>query len=125
MSRSLKTFAPEVFLEIVDRMNRNMAPVMTVLMPGTMLSIIPLLLLSYHRRPMVFYLSMAAFLLFLVSLLVTVVVEVPIVQRIVTWTPSTLPENWRQVRDRWMRFHVIRVIAGVASLIFLVVAALF
>ncbi len=121
----MKTFAPEVFLEIVDRMNRNMAPVMTVLMPGTMLSIIPLLLLSYHQRPMVFYLSMAALLLFLLALLVTVVVEVPIVQQIVTWTPSTIPENWRQLRDRWMRFHVIRVIAGLASLVFLVVAALF
>ncbi len=106
-------------------MNRNMAPVMTVLMPGTMLSIIPLLLLSYRQRPMVFYLSMAALLLFLLALLVTVVVEVPIVQQIVTWTPSTIPENWRQLRDRWMRFHVIRVIAGFASLIFLVVAALF
>ena len=125
LSRSMKTFAPEVFLEIVDRMNRNMAPVMTVLMPGTMLSIIPLLLLSYHQQPMVFYLSTAAFVLFLVALLVTVVVEVPIVQQIVTWTPSTLPGNWRQLRDRWMRFHVIRVIAGVASLIFLLVAALF
>ena len=121
----MKSFAPEVFLAIVDRMNRNMAPVMTVLMPGTMLSIIPVLLLSYHQRPMVFYLSTAAFLLFLVALLVTVVVEVPIVQQIVTWTLSTLPGNWRQLRDRWMRFHVIRVIAGVASLIFLLVAALF
>jgi uncharacterized membrane protein len=121
----MKTFAPEVFLAIVDRMNQNMAPVMTVLMPGTMLSIIPVLLLSYHARPMVFYLSAAALLLFLVALLVTVVVEVPIVQQIVTWTPSTLPENWRQLRDRWMRFHVIRVVAGVASLIFLVVAAIF
>ena len=121
----MKTFAPEVFLAIVDRMNSNMAPVMTVLMPGTMLSIIPVLLLSYHARPMVFYFSAAALLLFLVALLVTVVVEVPIVQQIVTWTPSTLPENWSQLRDRWMRFHVIRVIAGVASLIFLVVAAIF
>jgi hypothetical protein len=27
LSRSMKTFAPEVFLEIVDRMTRNMAPV--------------------------------------------------------------------------------------------------
>ena len=121
----MKTFAPEVFLEIVDRMNRNMAPVMTVLMPGTMLSIIPLLLLSYHQQLMVFYLSTSALLLFLVALMVTVVVEVPIVQQIVKWTPSTLPENWRQLRDRWMRFHVIRVVAGLASLIFLLVAALF
>jgi uncharacterized membrane protein len=121
----MKTFSPEVFLEIVDRMNRNMAPVMTVLMPGTMLSIIPVMLLSYRQRPMVFYLSTVALSLFLIALLVTVVVEVPIVQQIVTWTPSTLPENWQQLRDRWMRFHVLRVIAGMASLIFLVVAAIF
>ena len=125
LSRSMKTFAPEVFLQIVDRMNGNMAPVMTVLMPGTMLSIIPVMLLSYRQRPMVFYLSTVALLLFLIALLVTVVVEVPIVQQIVTWTASTLPENWQQLRDRWMRFHVLRVIAGMASLVFLVVAAIF
>jgi uncharacterized membrane protein len=74
---------------------------------------------------MVFYLSSVALLLFLIALLVTVVVEVPIVQQIVTWTPSKLPENWQQLRDRWMRFHVLRVIAGIASLIFLLVAAIF
>src|SRR5271170_7910643 len=102
IARVEKTFAPEVFLEIVDRMNRNMAPVMTVLMPCTMLSIIPLLLFSYRWQPMVFYLSAAAFLLFLVGLLVTVLIEVPIVQQIVKWTPSTLPGNWQQLRDRWM-----------------------
>jgi uncharacterized membrane protein len=125
LSRSMKTFSPEVFLEIVDRMNHNMAPVMTVLMPGTMLSIIPVILLSYRQRPMVFYLSTVALLLFLIALLVTVVIEVPIVQQIVTWTPSTLPKNWQQLRDRWMKFHVLRVIAGIASLLFLLVGAIF
>jgi uncharacterized membrane protein len=106
-------------------MNRNMAPVMTVLMPGTMLSIIPVLLFSYREQPMVFYLSAAALLFFLIAVLVTVGVEVPIVQQIVTWTPSTLPENWQQLRDRWMTFHVLRVIAGIASLVSLLVAAIF
>jgi uncharacterized membrane protein len=125
LSRSMKTFSPEVFLEIVDGMNSNMAPVMTVLMPGTMLSIIPVILLSYRQRPMVFYLSTVALVLFLIALLVTVVIEVPIVQQIVTWTPSTLPKNWQALRDRWMRFHVLRVIAGIASLIFLLVGAIF
>jgi uncharacterized membrane protein len=125
LSRSMKTFSPEFFLEIVDRMNSNMAPVMTVLMPGTMLSIIPVMLSSYRQQPTVFYLSAAALLFFLIALLVTVVVEVPIVQQIVTWTPSTLPANWQQLRDRWMRFHVVRVIAGIASLVLLLVAAIF
>ena len=125
LSRSMKTFTPEVFLVIVDRMNRNMAPVMTVLMPATLLSIIPVLLLSYRTSPMDFYLSAAAFALFIVALLVTVVIEVPIVQQIVTWTALTLPEDWQQVRDRWMRFHVIRVVSGLTSLVLLLIAAIY
>ncbi len=123
LSRSMRTFTPEVFLAIVDRMNRNMAPVMTVLMPATLLSIIPVLLISYHQPT--FWLNAAAFLLFIVALLVTVFIEVPIVEKIVTWTIPTLPANWQQLRDRWMRFHVVRVIAGLTSLVLLVVAAIF
>ena len=121
----MRSFTPNVFLAIVDRMNRNMAPVMTVLMPATMLSIVPVLLLSYHQQPRVFYLNATAFVLFVVALLVTVFVEVPLVEEIVTWTVSTLPENWQQLRDRWTKFHVIRVVAGVASFVVLVIAAIF
>jgi uncharacterized membrane protein len=125
LSRSMRTFTPEVFLAIVDRMNRNMAPVMTVLMPATLLAIIPVMLLSYHVQPKTFYLSTAAFVLFIVALLVTVFIEVPIVEQIATWTVSTLPENWQQVRDRWSKFHIIRVVAGFTSVVLLVVAAIF
>jgi uncharacterized membrane protein len=125
LSRSMRTFTPEVFLAIVDRMNRNMAPLMTVLMPAALLSIIPVLFLSYSEQPLTFYLSATAFLLFIVALLVTVLVEVPIVEEVVTWKVSTLPPNWQEIRDRWTRFHLIRVIAGVASLVLLVAGAIF
>jgi uncharacterized membrane protein len=125
LSRSMKTFTPEVFLAIVDRMNRNMAPVMTVLMPATLLAIIPVLLLSYHQRPMIFWLSAGAFILFILSLLVTVLIEVPIVEEIVTWTVPTLPANWQQLRDRWARFHIVRVLAGLTSLVLLLIGAIF
>ena|ERR1700722_16971264 len=76
LSRSLKTFQPDVFLAIVDRMNRNMAPVMTVLMPATLLAIIPVLLMSFHKQPMTLYLNAAALTLFILALLVTVFIEV-------------------------------------------------
>jgi uncharacterized membrane protein len=125
LSRSMKTFAPDVFLAVVDRMNRNMAPVMTLLMPATLLSIIPVLVISYHGSPRFFYLNAAALALFIVALAVTVLIEVPIVEEIVTWTIAALPDNWQQLRDRWMKFHVIRVVAGLASLVLLLVGAIF
>ena len=125
LSRSMRTFTPEVFLAIVDRMNRNMAPLMTVLMPATLLSIVPVLFLSYRDQRKTFYLNAIALALFIIALLVTVLVEVPIVEKIVTWKVSTLPANWQQLRDRWGKFHLVRVITGLASLVLLVVAAIF
>ena len=125
LSRSMSTFEPEVFLAIVDRMNRNMAPVMTVLMPASLLSILPVLLYSYGKQPRTFYLFLAGLVLFIVALLVTILIEVPIVEEIMTWKISTLPSNWKQLRNRWQAFHVIRVIAGFAGLVLLLFGAIF
>src|ERR1700761_4627026 len=83
LSRSMRTFTPEVFLAIVDRMNRNMAPLMTVLMPATLLSIVPVLFLSYRDQRKTFYLNAIALALFIIALLVTVLIEVPKVENFV------------------------------------------
>jgi uncharacterized membrane protein len=61
--------------------------------------------------------------LFAVALAVTLVVEVPIVAQIESWTPQTLPGNWQQLRDRWVSFHLLRVIPSIAGLTLLVVSA--
>jgi uncharacterized membrane protein len=125
LSRSMNTFTPEIFLAIVDRMNRNMAPLMTVLMPAALMSIFPVLIVSYHEKPATFYLNLAGLIFFIVALLVTMLVEVPIVEKIVTWTVPTLPANWQQLRDRWRTFHVLRVAAGLAGLVCLLIGAIF
>jgi hypothetical protein len=52
-------------------------------------------------------------------------VEVPIVEQIVTWKAGALPDNWRQLRDRWGAFHIIRVVAGIGGLVLLVAGAIF
>ena len=125
LSRSMATFEPKVFLAIVNQMNRNMAPLMTVLTPASLLSIVPILVISYPEHQETFWLALAGFALFIVALLVTVIVEVPIVKQIVTWTTSTLPNNWQQLRDRWGAFHLIRIVASFAGLLFLLAGALF
>jgi uncharacterized membrane protein len=125
LSKSMRTFKPEVFLDIVDRMNRNMESVMTILTPGALLSIAPVLFFSYKDRPKTFYLTLSGFALFIVALVVTMLVEVPIVKKIVTWTVGTLPGDWQQLRDRWGAFHIVRVVAGIGGLILLVAGAIF
>jgi uncharacterized membrane protein len=125
LSRSMRRFKPEVFLDIVSQMNRNMESIMTILTPVALLSIAPVLFFSYNEQPRTFYLTLTGFALFIIALLVTMLVEVPIVKQIVTWTAETLPGNWQQLRDRWGAFHIIRVIAGIGGLALIVAGAIF
>ena len=125
LSRSMSTFEPAVFLAIVDRLNRNMARIMSILMPVALLSLVPVLVLSFTERPTTFYLTLTALVLFLIALLVTVLVEVPIVQQITTWTVATLPDTWQQLRDRWGAFHIIRIGVSIAGLILLLIGVIF
>ena len=106
-------------------MIRNLAPVMQFLMPAAILSIVPVLVISFRERPRTFYITLAGFVFFIVALLVTLIVEVPIDNRIQTWTSATLPENWQQLRDRWEKFHVLRTAASVIGLFLLLTGTIF
>ena len=125
LSRSLNTFEPGVFLAIVNRLNRNMASLMTWLTPLGLLSTLPTLFLSFGSHPTTFYLTLAGFVCFLIALIITLRIEVPIVMQIITWHVSALPPNWQQLRDRWVSFHIIRVVAGIVGLTLLVAGAMF
>lgn len=124
LTRTIATFSPEMLIVIVKRMSQNMAPVMTALMPLALLSTLPVLILSFDTRPHTFYLTLAALALFIVTLIVTLTVEVPIVTKIDSWTPDVLPEDWERLRDRWGSFHLLRVIPAMAGLVFLLVGAI-
>ena len=125
LTRSLSAFNPALFLAIVNRMSRNLAPAMTILMPAAVLSMVPILFISYRYQPSTFFLTLAAAILFIVALLVTVIVEVPIVKQIETWKVATMPGNWQQLRDRWQAFHVVRIVVSLAGLILVVTGAIF
>jgi uncharacterized membrane protein len=62
-------------------------------------------------------LFMVSGLLLLVGIIVTLVFEVPINKQIAVWTPSSVPPDWSSKRDRWVRFHWLRTVAGIAAFV--------
>lgn len=40
----------------------------------------------------------------------------PLNNIIMTWTSSSLPENWLEIRDQWWSFHIMRTIAELLAL---------
>ena len=116
LHRSLKVFNAEEFIHIVKTMAANLAIPMRILMPACILCMF-LTAWNFPKNSMNFYLNITAFCLTLISLIITIVVEVPIVSRITQWTASTIPSDWETIRNRWVKFHVIRTFASIISFI--------
>jgi uncharacterized membrane protein len=86
LTKSLKKFDSKVFLSVVNQLNQNMALLMTVLSPLSLLTIILVLIMTFSNHQTTFYFTLIGFVLFLMALIVTVSIEVPIVKQIITWT---------------------------------------
>jgi uncharacterized membrane protein len=123
LTKSIQNCTFEVFVEIVDRMNWSLAPALTALLPAAFLSLSLTILTSYREFPKLFFLNATALLLFSGALLVAVVFELPIIEEIATWPATlTIPNDWQQTRQRWLRIHIARVALGLSSLLLLITA---
>ncbi|MGH9899163.1 MAG: anthrone oxygenase family protein [Pyrinomonadaceae bacterium] len=121
----MASLSPETFLEVGHAMIGNLGTIMALLMPAAMLATLPVLYLLFWKRSKAFYPTLAAFLLSVAALLITLIVEVPIDILIEQWTVTSLPENWRELRDRWEVFHAIRTWISLAGFALLLAGALF
>lgn len=125
LGRSMSSLSAETFLEVGHAIIGNLGMIMAILMPVAMLSTLPVLYLLYLRRPKRFYTTLIGFVLFVVALLITLLIEVPLDFQFQQWTLATLPANWQQLRDRWEWFHCVRSWLAVMGLALLLAGALF
>lgn len=117
LSRSIASISPETFLETGRTMMQNLGGPMSILFPAALLSAVPVLVMLFRRRVMAsLVLASAALTLFVVALLATVLVNVPIDDEIRGWTVAALPSDWESVRDRWQSYHTLRTFASLGGL---------
>ncbi|PSK89795.1 DUF1772 domain-containing protein [Taibaiella chishuiensis] len=123
LTRSLDTFPADHFIRIGQTIIHNVAGPMRVLMPLTLVMQL-LLCIAYRKQGRVFYALLAAFGLMIVTLLITLLVEVPIDNQIRTWTSDRIPADWRELRATWKQFHAYRTLTSILSFALLSVPAL-
>jgi hypothetical protein len=117
LSRSIAAITPATFLEVGGIMIGNLGGPMSVLMPAAVLSAMILGVLLYRRRQtQASMFTIAAFVLLLVAMIITLVVNVPIDRQIQSWTTGTLPPDWSAIRDRWEFYHELRTLLSLLAL---------
>ena len=123
LTRSLDQFPPDNFIRIGKTIISNVAWPMRILMPLTLVSLLWLCFITRKEQPG-FYYVLASFILMIVTLIITVGVEVPIDNQIKTWTVETIPPNWTELRSRWDDFHALRTLTSIMSFVALAIGAL-
>jgi uncharacterized membrane protein len=57
----------------------------------------------------------AAALLIVLSIVITVRVEIPLNRTIASWTPGVAPPDWGMLRDRWLWNHWTRTMTSIVA----------
>jgi uncharacterized membrane protein len=76
-----------------------------------------------HDRPRMCLLIVAA-IFFIISGVITNMVNMPINRDVIHWSSSAPPDNWTAIRDRWWYWHKLRAATGTFGLVLLIVAVL-
>jgi uncharacterized membrane protein len=113
------------FLADGKHMIDNLATLMAVLIVSALVVALVVVVLLFRRRSTTAgWLALVGLVLLVGVLVVTLAVEVPIDNRIKTWTVATLPPDWTDIRARWSAFHTFRTFLSLAGLAAVVGAAL-
>lgn len=115
LTRSISDFSSAEFIHIGKVIIANVAIPMRILMPACLLFLGLSTWLEYRRKSRAFYLLLASLTLMVVTLLITILVEVPIDNQIKTWTASTVPNNWEAIRAKWAWYHGLRTLTSITS----------
>lgn len=117
LHRTLNIFSKEELIKITKTMALNLGRPMQILMPLCLLFMVSTVIFFPQKNSIAFYFFIVSFITFLITLVVTLSIELPIVNNIKMWTLETAPQNWELIRNKWVRFHSLRVFPAIIGFV--------
>jgi hypothetical protein len=104
------------YVEQQQNMLGHLRVLMVVLVVfATFLSVV-LAVLQRFDRP-VFWSLVAASACLASCILITAIGNRPIDEIVLTWAPTSVPDDWTKLRDRWWTLHILRTVAEATALV--------
>jgi uncharacterized membrane protein len=124
LSRSFEVFSAIELIHLAKTLVQNLAMPMRIISPACILFMILSAWFYPQKTSKEFYFNIAAILLIVAALVITVVIEVPINNQIIAWTATTIPADWETIRNDWQFFNIIRTFASLLGFAFFAAAIL-
>lgn len=112
----------EVHIPMRSSLARLLGRVMPFWMSGSTILNLLLVLPFEHLTGSAFRLASIAFAIQIFAVVFSLVGPVPINNRIIKWTPQTLPSDWKSQERRWDTYHWLRTCALVVAFALLALA---
>ncbi|WP_183580912.1 anthrone oxygenase family protein [Mucilaginibacter sp. X5P1] len=123
IGRSFHEFPLSEFVHIAQIINRNLGVSMRIISIPCIILMILSAWLFPQKGFVEFLLYPCSILLIISALLITVLIEVPMNNKIISWTTESAPLNWKDIRKRWQFYNDIRTLISLLS--FLIFTALY
>jgi hypothetical protein len=101
-------YSPATFVEVHQGAVRGLNTLLPVAATAS-LALVALLATFARHRPGVMWLYLGVAAMIALGGLVTRLINQPINALVMTWTATTLPTDWIDLRDRWWTWHQIRL----------------
>nr|WP_312018613.1 DUF1772 domain-containing protein [Streptomyces sp. I05A-00742] len=99
---------------------RMLGAVMPVWYIGSLILVAVRAIAGWHHHGIGLVVTAGALLI--LSVIMSLLLLVPINNRVTTWTPENRPADWKQQMNRWDRFHYVRVAVIIAAFALLAAA---
>jgi hypothetical protein len=109
-----ETQSGALFTEVQQGRDRVAARVMPILGNAAILSVAACVVLA-RAIPGAFALSLAALILIIGDMAVTLAGNVPINKQVQSWKVTAPPPEWAALRDRWEKLHTMRTVLIVSG----------
>jgi hypothetical protein len=76
-----------------------------------------------RKNKVIFFILLLAAVSFAACIVISRFGNLPIQNEMLTWTVTSFPENWTELRDKWWSFHIARTIAELIGLVLVTLAA--
>ena len=110
LGRAMSRLSVSTYVEFHQATNHTFNPYMPIVVVGALLGGIVLVILSPGIHSLSGELAIAGSLCYVAVLAVALSTDVRINKQIERWSVQSPPADWRSIRARWIRFHIVRTL---------------
>lgn len=118
---AIPTYSPGTFIEVHQGAVRGLNTLLPAMAVAT-LGLVIVLAIMARSRPVVLGLYLATAIAIIAAGLVTRLLNQPINDQVMAWTPANIPTDWTGLRDSWWTWHQVRLSVTLGAQLLLLAA---